>query len=94
MPKTVISIKASMRDHSISLPAPENTVAHGIPNACTECHTDKKPAWAVRRAGVVAERPPEKLVKRAEAFTAARANRPRSLDQLLATPRPTPSRAR
>ena len=47
MPKTVISIKATMRDHTISLPAPENTVAFGIPNACTECHTDKKPAWAV-----------------------------------------------
>ena len=55
MPKTVISIKATMRDHTMSLPAPENTVAFGIPNACTECHTDKKPAWAVetccRRGG-------------------------------------------
>ena len=39
MPKTVISIKATMRDHTIGLPAPENTVAFDIPNACTECHT-------------------------------------------------------
>ena len=85
MPKTVISIKASMRDHSISLPAPENTVAHGIPNACTECHTDKNPAWAVER--LQAWWPNgrrSKLVKRAEAFSAARANRAGSLDQLLA----------
>ena len=85
MPKTVVSIKATMRDHTIGVPAPENTVAFGIPNACTECHTDKKAAWAVstleqwwprgRRA---------KLVARAEAFTAARANRPEALDRLTA----------
>ena len=41
MPKTVVSIKATIRDHTIGVPAPENTVAFGIPNACTECHTDK-----------------------------------------------------
>jgi predicted CXXCH cytochrome family protein len=85
MPKTVISLKATMRDHTIGVPAPENTVAHGIPNACTECHTDKQPAWAVdtlqawwpngRR---------QKLIKQADAFTAARASRPGALDQLLA----------
>jgi hypothetical protein len=85
MPKTVVSIKATMRDHTIGVPAPENTVAFGIPNACTECHTDKQAAWAVstlqqwwprgRRA---------KMVARAEAFTAARANRPEALDRLTA----------
>jgi predicted CXXCH cytochrome family protein len=48
MPKTVVSIKSTMRDHTISLPAPENTVAFAIPNACTECHNDKPAAWAVR----------------------------------------------
>ena len=85
MPKTVVSIKATMRDHTIGVPAPENTVAFGIPNACTECHADKRAAWAVstleqwwprgRRA---------KLVARAEAFTAARANRPEALGRLTA----------
>ena len=50
MPKTVVSIKATMRDHTIGVPAPENTVAFGIPNACTECHTDKPAAWAVEHA--------------------------------------------
>jgi predicted CXXCH cytochrome family protein len=85
MPKTVISIKATMRDHTIGLPAPENTVAFGIPNACTECHTDRKASWAVaavdkwwpggRRA---------KLVERAQVFTAARAQRADVLDRLIA----------
>jgi predicted CXXCH cytochrome family protein len=85
MPKTVISIKATMRDHTMSLPAPENTVAYGIPNACTECHADRKASWAVdtlqawypngRRL---------KLVKQADTFTAARANKAGALDRLLA----------
>jgi predicted CXXCH cytochrome family protein len=85
MPKTVISIKSTMRDHTISLPTPENTVAFGIPNACTECHTDKPAPWAVatlktwwpagRRA---------KLVNRAETFTAARERRPHAVERLIA----------
>ena len=46
MPKTVMSIKSTMRDHTIGLPAPENTVAFGIPNACTECHAEAAAQWA------------------------------------------------
>jgi predicted CXXCH cytochrome family protein len=85
MPKTVISIKARMRDHTISLPAPENSVAFGIPNACTECHTDKQAAWAVETLAQWWPRGRRaKLVARAEAFTAARAGRPEALDQLIA----------
>jgi predicted CXXCH cytochrome family protein len=85
MPKTVISLNSAMRDHTISLPAPENTVAFGIPNACTECHAGKSASWAVdtlrawwpggRRA---------KLVARAQAFAGARRGAPAALDGLLA----------
>jgi predicted CXXCH cytochrome family protein len=85
MPKTVISIKATMRDHTMSVPAPENTVAFGIPNACTECHSDKQAAWAVDVLKTWWPRGRRmKLVKRAEAFTAARANRPEGLERLIA----------
>ena len=85
MPKTVISLNATMRDHTISVPAPENTVAFAIPNACNECHRDKTAAWAVdtlrawwpngRRA---------KLVARAQAFAGARRSAPDALDGLIA----------
>ena len=85
MPKTVMSIKSTMRDHTIGLPAPENTVSFGIPNACTECHADKPAAWAV---GAIENWWPRgrraKLVNRAEAFTAARERRPEALDRLIA----------
>lgn len=85
MPKTVVSIKATMRDHTIGVPAPENTVKFGIPNACTECHADKKATWAV---ATLAQWWPNgrrgKLVRRAEAFTAARDAQPKALDALIA----------
>jgi predicted CXXCH cytochrome family protein len=85
MPKTVVGVKSTMRDHTISLPAPENTVAFGIPNACTECHVQKNPAWA---AGVLKDWWPQmrraKLIARAQAFAAAQARRPEALERLIA----------
>ena len=74
MPKAVVGIRTTMRDHSISLPTPENTVAFDIPNACTECHRDRGATWAVE---TMQEWWPEgrrmKFVTRARAFAAARA---------------------
>jgi predicted CXXCH cytochrome family protein len=85
MPRTVLSIKARIRDHSMSLPAPENTVRFAIPNACNECHTDKTPSWAV---DALAKWWPQgrraKLVARANAFTGGRASRPEALEPLIA----------
>ena len=56
---TVISLRSRMPDHTISVPAPENTVRYGIPNACTECHQDKDCELGGQDARpVVSERPP------------------------------------
>ena len=49
MPRTVLSIKAQIRDHSLSIPVPENTTRHGIPNACNLCHKDRDASWATRQ---------------------------------------------
>lgn len=88
MPREVVSIKAAIRDHSISLPAPENTAAFGIPNACTTCHTTKPAAWA---AAAAARWWPQNrraaMVARARAFTAGRAGRADALPALLAIAR-------
>jgi len=85
MPRTVLSIKAKIRDHSMSVPAPENTDRFGIPNACTECHTDRKPSWAVE---TLAKWWPNgrrgQLIERAQTFTAARARQADALEPLLA----------
>jgi len=79
MPRNVRSIKAKIRDHGISVPAPENTERHGIPNACNNCHEDRTPAWAaetIDRWYPTARARRQKLLDRAEVFTRARAKAP------------------
>jgi predicted CXXCH cytochrome family protein len=87
MPRSVVSIKAKIRDHSLSLPTPENTESFGIPNACNICHEDKTPSWAAETIdgwfpGARGRR--QKLIDRAEAFTRAREGAPDAVDRLLA----------
>jgi hypothetical protein len=72
-PGSVVSVKAEIRDHRISVPVPENTVRHGISNACNGCHKDRDAAWSVeninRWYGGEARR---KVIRRADAFVLAR----------------------
>ncbi len=49
MPRTSISLRHRMPDHTLSVPAPLNTKRFGIPNACNECHKDRNPDWAEAR---------------------------------------------
>jgi hypothetical protein len=86
MPRTVFSIKAAIRDHSMSLPTPENTIRHKIPNACNEaCHKNRDAGWAAARlkewygTGKRA-----KMVRRADAFSRARAGDTGAIEGLLA----------
>ena len=85
MPRTVFSIRAAIRDHSISVPTPENTIRYGIPNACNVCHSDKDARWSADRVrewyGSGAGR---KYVRRADAFTRARKGDRGSIELLLA----------
>ncbi len=86
MPQSVVSIKATMRDHSISVPAPENTERFGIPNACNLCHDDESPAWAVENlnAWFPGTGGREKLIQRAETFTRARQGSEDAVERLVA----------
>lgn len=34
------------RDHSFRIPRPDQSVAYGTPNACTDCHTGQSDQWA------------------------------------------------
>jgi hypothetical protein len=85
MPRTVLSIKAEIRDHSMSVPVPENTLRHGIPNACNNCHRDRDPAWAVARMNQWwGDRGRAKWIRRADAFSLAAANKVEAVPLLLA----------
>jgi predicted CXXCH cytochrome family protein len=85
MPRTVTSIKAQIRDHSISIPTPENTIRHNIPNGCNTCHQDRSAEWALQQMNDwYGTRSREKLIRRAEAFSRARRGDPASIPMLLA----------
>jgi len=84
MPRSVLSIKAEIRDHSMSLPAPENSIRHDIPNACNECHRDRGAAWAVERLNQwypTGSR--RKMILRADAFAAAARGNPDAVPALI-----------
>jgi predicted CXXCH cytochrome family protein len=85
MPRTVFSIKAEIRDHSMSVPVPENTIHHGIPNACNLCHKDRDPAWSIKNMDAwYGDRSRQKLIRRADAFALASKGDPRAIEGLLA----------
>jgi hypothetical protein len=84
MPRTVLSIKAEIRDHSMSIPVPENTIAHGIPNACNLCHKDRDAKWATERMNAwYGGESRQKLIRRADAFAAARAGDRQAIPKLI-----------
>ncbi len=84
MPRTVFSIRAAIRDHTIGIPAPENTIRYGIPNACNVCHADHDAQWAVSRVKAwYGDGAGRKYVTRAEAFTRARQGDRGSIAMLL-----------
>ena len=85
MPRTVYSIKAQIRDHSMTVPVPENTVRHDIPNACNLCHKDRTPQWAIETMDRwYGSRSRQKLIRRADAFAAARQGDAAAVPALLA----------
>lgn len=84
MPATVTGLNARMRDHSIGIPVPENTIAHGIPNACNLCHQDKDAAWASRQMILwYGAKSRQKWIRRADAFTQARQGNAAAIPALL-----------
>jgi len=57
-------------DHSLRVP-PDQSVALGVPNACTRCHADRKPEWAAAKAQAWYGRSPNGYQRFATAFHAA-----------------------
>jgi len=85
MPRTVFSIKAEIRDHSMSIPVPENTLHHGIPNACNLCHQDHDAGWSIKQMDAwYGNRSRQKLIRRADSFALAAKGDPRAIEPLLA----------
>ncbi len=47
MPESRYMARDARRDHAFTSPDPQLSEELGIPNACTQCHTDKDNAWAI-----------------------------------------------
>ncbi|QDF97902.1 hypothetical protein CJ010_15870 [Azoarcus sp. DD4] len=48
MPPTTYMGVDVRRDHGFSIPNPQQTVRHGTPNACNQCHDRRAPEWAAQ----------------------------------------------
>ncbi|MBI4471153.1 MAG: HEAT repeat domain-containing protein [Acidobacteria bacterium] len=83
MPPITNMIKDQERDHTISIPVPENTALYGIPNACGICHTDRAAQWAAERMDRWYPNRPKPNLRRATAFTLARKRDPASVGPLV-----------
>jgi tetratricopeptide (TPR) repeat protein len=69
----------------MSIPVPENTIRHGIPNACNLCHKDRDANWSVKQMDAwYGDRSRQKLIRRADAFALAGKGDPRAIQGLLA----------
>ena len=49
MPAKTYMVVDPRHDHSIRIPRPDLSVSTGLPNACTNCHTDKEADWAAEQ---------------------------------------------
>ena len=73
MPRTIFSVKTEIRDHALTIPTPENTINHKIPNACNTCHKDKDAQWSLTHMDAwYSQESRQKWIRRTDAFTAAR----------------------
>lgn len=84
MPAAAVGLHAQIRDHSMSIPAPENTIRHAIPNACNLCHRDKDAGWAVQQMSAwYGTESRQMSILRADAFTQAKQGNPAAIPGLL-----------
>lgn len=49
MPEKNYMVIDPRRDHSIRIPRPDLSVAHGTPNSCNGCHRENDAAWAAQQ---------------------------------------------
>jgi len=89
MPVTRYMVLDPRHDHSLRVPRPDRSVSLGVPNACTGCHTDRKPDWAAAKVRGWYGRNAGGYQRFAEAFHAAETGASDAAEQLIALIRDT-----
>jgi tetratricopeptide (TPR) repeat protein len=87
MPTTRYMLVDPRHDHSLRVPRPDQSVALGVPNACTNCHTDRKPDWAAAKVQSWYGRKAGGYQQFAEAFHQAETGASVAIQQLSALAR-------
>lgn len=95
MPPVVSGVLDKFADHTIDVPAPDNTTRHGVPNACNTCHAKDTPAamsQALTKWWPQAATRQQRRLRLADAFDekTAAASRP-ALEAVLADTTEAPS---
>jgi Flp pilus assembly protein TadD len=83
MPTTTYMVVDPRHDHSLRIPRPDLSVKLGTPNACTNCHTDRKAQWAADAVQKWYGRTPAGYQAFGEAFAAALRYAPDARSQLV-----------
>ena len=78
MPTTTYMVVDPRHDHSFRVPRPEQSIALGVPNACTRCHTDRSAQWAARQVAAWYGHAPRGYQRYAEALAAGSTGAPGS----------------
>jgi len=87
MPATRYMLVDPRHDHSLRVPRPDQSLALGVPNACTRCHADRKPEWAAAKMQTWYGHDAAGYQRFAEAFHAAEAGAGAAARQLAAISR-------
>jgi len=82
MPPRNYMVVDPRHDHSIRIPRPDLSVKLGTPNACNNCHTDKKPEWAAKQVNAWYGHTPSGFQSYAQALSDARHEQPGAGDAL------------
>jgi tetratricopeptide (TPR) repeat protein len=84
MPTTTYMVVDPRHDHGFRIPRPDRTASLGVPNACNQCHRDRKPEWAAAaiKGWTPQPKPGEQVF--AEAFALAERGGPGAPQALVA----------
>jgi len=84
MPTTTYMVVDPRHDHGFRIPRPDRSVSLGTPNACNQCHRDRKPEWAAAAVKRWYPQPKPGFQTFAEAFDAAERGAPGAQQMLAA----------
>jgi predicted CXXCH cytochrome family protein len=84
MPTTTYMVVDPRHDHGFRIPRPDRTVSLGAPNACNQCHAERKPEWAANAIKAWFPQPKPGHQTFAEAFALAESGAPGAQQALVA----------